>query len=443
MLESAEVTPALDTFGAPSAHPTLSLNRGTRSRAIGGVRLGLGLVAGTRLLVWIAALATIAAFGENGAARHVLDPAGITPSIHAGLLHQLLAPGVRWDGVWYLQIAAHGYFNPATANFFPLYPLLVRLTAPVLGDAPLAGIVISLASLVAGLLLLYRLALLDVGEKAARMTLVLLAVFPTSLFLSAVYPTSLYLMLVVGAVYAARRERWAVAGLCGGLAAATRSNGILVLLLLVLLYLYGPRGRSPEPRSGRAWWRPRFTPRRDLAWLALVPAGLGLYLGYLGVTHGAPLEPYRAARLYWGHSFGPPLGGIIQALGELPGDLGALFGGHLTPIGPGDPIGWQARNLVDVGFLGLALGSLVVAWKRLPRVYVIYAAIALAQVTSFPSPHEPVIGIGRYMLPMFGLFMGAGVYLAERPRAARAAVVVSSALLVVFSGLWGYWSLVP
>jgi len=85
----------------------------------------------------------------------------------------------------------------------------------------------------------------------------------------------------------------------------------------------------------------------------------------------------------------------------------------------------------------------VMAWKRVPRVYVIYAILQLVQVTSFPSRGDPMIGIGRYMLEMFALFMGAGAYLAERRTSARITLITSTVLLVVFSGLWGYWALVP
>lgn len=442
MLEPAQLASPNDALAVPFVEAWPHADGASR-RTIQGARLVLSIVLATRVLVWVSALATIALCGENEIARHALDPAGLTPSIHSGFLSQLLAPAARWDSVWYLQIASHGYFSPASANFFPLYPLLVHLATPLFGNAILAGLAISMGSMAGALMLLYRLARQDLGEPAARMTVSLVAVFPTSLFLSAAYPTSLFLMLTIAAAYAARRERWALAGLCGGLAAATRSNGILVVVLLALMYLYGPRGRSPLRERAGAWWQPRFRVERDMAWLFLVPAGLAVYLGYLWVAHGAPLAPYRAAQVYWGHSFGPPIGSIINAVGGLPGDLGAAIHGTVTPIGPGDPIGWQVRNLIDLVVLGTAVAAIAVAWRRVPRVYVIYAVLGLVHVTSFPDAHEPMIGLGRYMLPMFGLFMGAGAYLAERRALARASIVTSTALLVVFSGLWGYWALVP
>lgn len=442
MIESAETVPPLDQVCVSPA-PSQPAAQGVRPWAIPGLRWALAAALSTRVLIWVAARVTIAIFGQNAVARHVLDPEGVTSPWHSAALHTLLAPSARWDSVWYLQIAAHGYFKSASANFFPLYPMLIRLTTRAFGSAIVAGLAISAASLAVALTLLYRLALLELDEPAARMTVMLIAVFPTSLFFSAVYPTSLFLMLTIGAIYAARRDRWMVAATCGGLAAATRSNGILLVIPLALMYLYGPRGLAPRQTHPGTWWRPRFPVERDAAWLALVPAGLAGYLGYLLVAHGAPLAPYRVAHLYWDHSFGPPLGAIVNALARVPGDLTALISRTTTSIGPGDPISWQLRNLVDVLFLALALFGVALAWCRVPRVYVIYAVLQLVQVTSFPSGQEPMIGIGRYMLPMFALFLGAGAYLAKHRTAARITLGTSTVLLLLFSGLWGYWALVP
>jgi len=441
MMDRAEALPVLERVGTRPAPAMRAVGR-IKSGEIDGAGLALGAVFGTRLLIWAAAIATIALFGENAVARHVLDPSGVTPPIHSGVLNLLLSPAARWDSVWYLQIAAHGYFSPASANFYPLYPLLVGVGARLFDNAIVAGIAISIGSAVVALTLLYRLALLDLERPAARMTVLLVAVFPASLFLSAAYPTSLFLLLTIAAVYAARRERWALAGLCGGLSAATSSDGILLIVVLALMYLYGPRGRSPR-RDRAARWLPRFQIERDVAWLALVPAGLAAYLGYLTAAHGDPLAPFHAATTDWGRSFGPPLASIVKAIGNVPGDLRALLARTTTPIGPGDPISWQARNLIDVGFLALAVGALIVAWSRVPRVYVLFAMVQLAEVTSFPTATEPMIGLARYMLPMFALFMGAGAYLAERRTAARITLATSALLLAVFSGLWAYWSLVP
>jgi hypothetical protein len=402
----------------------------------------LRVVLATRLIVWVAGLAAIVHFGENVSAWLDLDPAGVTAPFHSLALDKLLAPGARWDSVWYLSIAQHGYATPASANFFPLYPLLISIGAHLFGSTLVSGIVISVVSMLAGMMLLYRLARLDLDEHAARLTVLLLALFPTSLFFSAVYTTSLFLMLSVAAIYAARREQWALAGLCGGLTAATRPNGILLFLPLVMLYLYGPRVAPPAITSG-AWWRPRFPVSWSISWLALVPAGLAAYLGYLAVVHGAPLAPYRAASVDWGHVFAGPFGAVVRTLVDLPDDLRGLVTGNARAVGPGDPLSWNARDLIDLGFLAFAVAGLLAAWRRLPMAYIAYAFVSLAQALSFPPPHEPMIGFSRYLLPIFPLFMGVAARLSGRRALTSVVLGVSAVLLAVFSGLWAYWALVP
>ena len=112
------------------------------------------------------------------------------------------------------------------------------------------GTLISMIATGVALHLLYRLARLDLAPAQARATVMLVALFPAALFLSAVYTEALFLMLSVGAIYAARTERWAWAGILGGLAAGTRSGGILLLVALAWLYLYGPGTGAEHAGAG-------------------------------------------------------------------------------------------------------------------------------------------------------------------------------------------------
>src|SRR3954454_14038249 len=209
----------------------------------------------SRLLVWVVAVtASAVAPPDRGASARAFDNPALTHPF-GGFPEALFAPLARWDATWYLGIA-HGGYDAASSAFFPLYPLLVRALAP--GGAPgallPAAYAASLAALAGALYLLRRLAELEVGAPAARRTVLLLAFFPGSLWLGAPYSESLFLLLSVGAVYAARTGSWAWAGGCAALASGTRSAGIVLLVPLVMI-----------------WWRGR---PRDLAWLALAPAGL-------------------------------------------------------------------------------------------------------------------------------------------------------------------------
>ncbi len=87
------------------------------------VRASALAFAGSRLLVWIAGSGAFLVAG-NGPDRK-FDFLGLTG--HLGAVGDVLAaPVARWDAVWYLHIAEHGYPHTTEAAYFPLYPLLVH-----------------------------------------------------------------------------------------------------------------------------------------------------------------------------------------------------------------------------------------------------------------------------------------------------------------------------
>ncbi len=395
---------------------------------------------GSRLIVWIAGIFALQRFGENTYAPGVLDPAGLTAPFHSILLDKLVAPMGRWDSVSYLQVAHAGYENRLSTAFYPLYPLMVRigsfLTVPPL---VVAGVISSVAA-VGALTVLHRLARLDLDERAATLTVVLVAFFPTSLFLSAAYTESLFLLLTVGAVYAARTERWWLAGLAGGLAALSRSNGVLILVPLVLLYLYGPRPSSPT--SMIRGLRPRYRARWDALWLLLVPLGLLAYMAYLWVSRGSPLQSLSAEHEIWYRWFAGPFGALVVAFMHLPHDLVVVVQGRGHLVGTGDPVSWNAHELIDLVFALVAIAALVAAWRRVPRAYWIYAFLSLGFLFSVPSKLEPLASFSRYALPLFPLFMGAAAAMTRHRRFTAGWLVVSCTVLALFSGLWGVWDFV-
>jgi hypothetical protein len=403
------------------------------------IRFALRAALGSRLIVWVIGVAVIAIFGVNFNELASNDPGFLTQPFHSVGLDKLLAPAARWDSAWYIVIAQHGYYSPPSSNFFPLYPLLMSAVALVVRSPFIAGMIISFAAMLAALTMLYRLALLDLDERAAKLTVLLVALFPASLFLSAVYTESLFLMLSVSAVYAARREQWALAGWFGGLAAASRSTGVLVLIPLALLYLYGPREARPTA-STEDWWRPKFRISRSAAWLLLVPVGLLAYMGYLAATQGTPFAPFEAAQKYWGHSFAGPFGAVVIAAGRFPGDVHTLLSGSAHPVTAGDPMSWNLHDVVDLIFVAVAVAAATVSWRRVPFAYFAYAIAMLVYATSFPVHVEPLQSISRYELVIFPLFMGVAAWLTQRRNLTFGVLAVSGAALGAFSGLWAYWA---
>jgi hypothetical protein len=168
------------------------------------------------------------------------------------LLDLIFSPLAKWDSLHYLSIAYDGYVgghsgltDPAMRPaFFPLYPGIVRVLSGFAASPGLLLIVayaVSLACFFAALVLLHRLTTIEIGERYARPTLLLLCFFPTSFFFGIPYSESLFLLLAVAAFLAARTGRWAIAGAVLALASATRAPGLLLIVPVALLYLYGPR----------------------------------------------------------------------------------------------------------------------------------------------------------------------------------------------------------
>ena len=340
----------------------------------------------------------------------------------------LLSPLARWDSVWYLAIADSGYPDDATARtaFFPLYPLLVRGLAFASGPGAqlLAAYAVSLAALLAALVVLWRLVALELGRPLARPTLLLTAVFPGAVYFGAPYSESLFLLLSVGAFYAARTGRWAWAGALAGAASATRSAGILLLLPLAIL-----------------WWQQPHRRPRDAAWLALAPAGLAGYALYLELATGDGLA-FLAVQDAWNRSFAGPLGGVWDGLVAAWDGLRQVLSGSREVVyfeqAGGDPFRVAAQNLMLFGFLVFALVAAVGVLKRLPFAYGAYVVAALMLPLSFPVEPQPLMSLPRFIAVLFPIFMWLAIVSEERRITDRVAAV-SALVLGLFVTQYATW----
>jgi Mannosyltransferase (PIG-V) len=399
----------------------------------------------SRVLVWVAGVGTILAFGF-GPRRGAFNPPGLTRGF--GALGDLLAaPAARWDASWYLVIAHYGYrpdlgsFTASRAAFFPLYPLGIRGFSDLGLPPVLAGVLISLVAFALALYGIHRLATLELGPSVApaRLAVLLTAFAPMAFFFSAVYTESLYLALSVGLFWCARHGRWWAVGLLGALAAATRSTGVLLLLPALLLYLHGPRAdRPPDRASGFL----RYRLRRDALWLLLLPLGVGAYMAYLGLRGGEELLPLHAQHV-WGRDFLAPFAGLWQGLVAGFDGLRQLLSGQSHHVyfaaTQGSPTIAAAHNLTLLAFLLLALPALVGVFRRLPAAYGVYVLAALAVPLSTPVASQPLMSLPRFLVVLFPLSIWAGSWLAPRPRLGRAVLLASGLLMALFVAQFSTW----
>jgi hypothetical protein len=399
----------------------------------------------SRSVVFASGVLAVLFFGR-ASGTGAFDPARLTaPFGYLGNL--LVAPFARWDSVWYLAIAHGGYGHEAARTaFFPLYPLVLRGIGVVIGSDLIAGVLVSLVAFAVSLQLLHRLVSLEFGDESARATVLLLAFCPMAYFFSAVYSESLFMALSLGCVLAARRGRWAWAGVLGGLGAAARNTGITLMVPIVLLFLYGPRADRPRVATRTGWRRalPCHPVAPALGWALLVPAGLGVYVGYLALKTGDGLAPFHAQQVWYRH-FAGPFGGVWSGAVAAWDGLRQLVHGPPPPIyftkAGGDPLMVAGQNVMLFGFLVLGAVAVVGAFRRLPVAYAGYALVALALPLSYPVSPQPLASLPRYEVVLFPLFMWGALWL-RRHRLTEVGVGAFAVLLGLFTAEFATWRFV-
>lgn len=435
----------------------------------------------SRLLVWVAGVGIVLLFGF-GPSRGAYHPPGLTDGF--GSVGDLLAaPAARWDGAWYLTIAHYGYlpqlgpFTASRAAFFPLYPLLVGFVSAIVGTPALAGVIVSLLALLAALYGLHRLTTLELAAEGGRLqrawrgstrgrraspsgagweandlaglALRLAAFAPMAFFLSADYSESLYLALSIGVFLCARQGRWLWVGVLGGLAAATRSTGVVLLAPALWLYLYGPREHSivlPRVAAasvGRlARLRPRYALRPNVLWLALIPAGLLAFMAWFSLAGGEAMAPFHAQALWDRHFAGPYVAAFDGLKAAFEGARQLISGqsAHLYfPLEGRSPFIQDSHNLMLFAFLALALPATIGVLRRLPLAYGLYVLAALSLPLSYPVATQPLMSLPRFLLVLFPFYIWLASYLGDKPKARLLTLGVSMLLLVFFTAQFSTW----
>jgi hypothetical protein len=394
------------------------------------LRAAVRVAASTRLAVVLVAVFAALSFGpaSGGLARENADKFD-EPALTHAIADPLLAPLARWDSVWYLRIADSGYGDSASrAAFFPLYPLAVWAVAvPFAGSEAallVAAFLVSLAAFVGALVLLHRLVELELGRRLAHPTLLLLAVFPAAVYFGAPYSESLFLLLAVGAFYAARTGRWTWAGACAGLASATRSAGLLLLIPLAVI-----------------WWDSRPRRPRDAAWLLLAPAGIAAYAAWLGLVEGDALR-FLDVQEAWSRELTVPLAGAWDGFVAAVDGVRQLASGSRTPVyfeeAAGDPFRIGAINVMLFATLVFAVWACVGVARRLPRAYGAWVGASLVLPLTFPVTPQPLMSLPRFVSVLFPIFMWLAVVCDER-RSTDLVVAASAVGLGIFTAQYASW----
>ena len=347
---------------------------------------------------------------------------GLPPNPH-GVLHYW----ANWDGAWYSAIAERGYFHvfwPSSTNFFPFYPLLLRIGMLVGGGPAVTGVVISVAASLAALYFVYELARDLFDRDVARAATLTLAFFPTAFFLNAVYTEAVFLAAAAGSVWAARTQgNFVLAGVLGCIAAMTRNVGVFLLLPLA-----------------QEWWRRREEAGVSaLAPLALVPAGLLSYMFWLWRWSSHPLLFSTVVHKTWGRTLTSPFTVLDRAWHRA--SYGAPVAVHpwrmFTTIIPDNS--YDAMGTVDYVVLLILVVLLAVAVVRLPWGLAGYAILGTLLPVLTPPQVLPLASLSRYTLALFPVFFALGLLLARRRYLLYGWLAASAAVGIILTFSFTTW----
>ncbi len=332
-----------------------------------------------------------------------------------------------WDGVWYSVIATKGYQLeiPATTAFFPAFPLMVRGGTALGGGPALWGVLISLVAAAFGMYFLYRIAEKLYGVKAARAAVLSFAFFPMAFFLNAVYTEAMFVALTAGSFWAAYvRRNLLLAGLLGVLATATRNTGVLLLIPLAYEWL--------RHRQEFGW--------RGVLGLALVPTGFVGYITFLWIRFGDPFIFMHEQYMYWHRQLTDPGTALLAAWVRAGEGARWLLDPAALFLDSSFEPSLGAYNAISVGFLILLILLVGASFILLPSGLAVYASLSSLLVPILSPPLiAPLMGLPRFMLGTFPLFLVLGFILSRSRPALYVWLLVSGGLGVAFTALFVTW----
>lgn len=352
-------------------------------------------------------LAVAAALAAVGTAAYRLLPSGPVDSGPAG--HPSFWLWAQWDAGWYHAIATAGYSyrGPGVQSavaFFPAYPALMRMGGWVVGDALVAGVILTYLCGFVAALGVHRLARRHVPAHAG-LAVALFVLAPFSFyFFGVVYADALFVAAAVWTFVLFEEGRWWWGVPVGMIATGARPVGLAVTAGVVVMVARAGDGPAWSTRA----LRPRLVPL-----LAAGSTGAG-FLAYVAYLWWRFREPFAFA--------------LVES---APGWQKTLSWRSLAKV---DFLRYFSDG-VGIASLALAIGAVLAVlgvvllpaiFRRLGPGYATYTALVL--VVPFLLSRD-LIGMGRYALAVFPLPVVLARHLGERRRAAVAVGATSAVLL--------------
>ncbi len=365
--------------------------------------IGVGGAIGFRLIVtWIALVS-----GDGVVFPHIVAR---QPSTLTSIL-------AKWDGGYYLSLAAHGYPGHVAAAaaqssrrayyaFGPLYPGLTHIAHAITGIGYVTSSeLVSTAGLAVALAALWKLVDLEIGPRAADGACVMLLAWPSAFFLVATYPESVTLAAATLAFLAARRGHYVAAGLLAAAAAMGKYYLVILVVPLAMEVWWAPRARA-EWRAGREleWLSPsRVTAARLAAVAAPTVVAVVAWAAYEKAHFGEWLA-FVHSQAQWHRHVNWPWTSIGHAVSDLV---------HWRLLDTSTASVVELFDLVTVVLLAVAA---VVTFIRIRPSYGVLLGLAWC-VFVFQTI---LLSESREVLVLFPFFAALGLWVARHPWRERA-----------------------
>ncbi|RIK04555.1 MAG: hypothetical protein DCC49_13295 [Acidobacteria bacterium] len=333
----------------------------------------------SRVLIWIAGA------GYFAAREPVIGTALFSRRTWQSVYH--LVTG--WDGQWYIAAATRGYgpsgVNPdgqSTAPFFPLLPGLIK-AGGYLGLSPgLTGLLIASSAFFACLSLLFLLGWEKGGEVMARRVTWFAALSPFAFVFSMIYPDGIFMAASIGAFLLVRRERWLWAALAAVPAALVRPNGLV--LAIALGYAAWTSGGDLKERLSR------------LIPLGLPAAAVTGWILALQAMSGNGFA-FVSSKVAWNE---------LAVWDAIPATVNLLTGGSGQTL--------PVAAAIHLALAGLGGYVLIAGRKIYDRGWGLYCVLVMAAPAVLG-----IIGLARYMIALFPLYIALADLVDEGGRAER------------------------
>ncbi len=347
---------------------------------------------------------------------------------------------INYDAAWYLNIIRNGYkivhnlHGQETIAFFPVYPVTVRVLSDVL-HIPFIwmGTILNLVLLVVTAYFVYKLTVLMAdqanrkrGDVVAKFAVLLFILNPASFYFASLYADVILVLCITAAVYFGLKKSFYVAALFAGIAAGSKSIGIVLLPALVIMYA---QANWADIKNWRVIVK-KHLPK--LMAIGLVgSSGMLVYMVYLWHRFGNPIE-FVSIEKYWGRS--PSL---MAAMHSIWNQYVGMLHMHNRLIN-------QNLYVLYLGFIPIALAILTIYILIKHRWQYVWLVALIVLMVAMPLSTGQLASLNRYVLGLTPAIAYIAIYMYANKNlkpVSLALVWLSAVLLFIFSSsfLAGYF----